>query len=119
MNRIPITPLTLENQRPTDDPNHCYLEITPNYILSYLSFWAEEPKNNDDKMMGWERVYNHFETYAMRDNIAGVEKQWMPKAKKWGVYIMVNGFASDIKIFFKKESEATELLSTIVQWLDQ
>ena len=115
--KIDITPIKLENQIPTDDPYQCYIELKENRLIRYMSFWAEEPTDPDDHSLGWGKVYNHFETEVVKLHIAGIEMQWLPRSKKWGVFIMVDGLADDIKIIYKKQGEASETFAHIKKWL--
>lgn len=113
---IQIEPLSLENQKPTDITEF-YFEIRDNSILVSCRFYADEPKNADDKALGWHNVFTCFRTVAAKQNIAGLEKTFMSDSGKWGIFIMISGFANDIKVFFKKESQAQELFDKLQKWL--
>lgn len=82
-----------------------------------MEFFANEPVIDDDDLSGWkEGVYNYFNIISMKDKISGLEQSFT-KDKKWAVYILVTGFAQDLKAFFNKRSEAEELFETIQNWL--
>lgn len=112
---IDIMPIQLENQKIKECTEY-YLEIRDNSILYSARFYADEPIDENDKSLGWETVFNCFKTVARKENIAGIEKT-LTKYKYWGIYIMVSGFANDMKIFFKRESEAQELFDKLHKWL--
>lgn len=114
--KINIEPVNLEDQK-ISDFTELYIEIRDNSLLYCCRFYADEPNNIEDKSLGWSNVFNRFRTAATKSNIAGIELQYLPKAKKWGVYIMVNGFASDMKLFFKKEAEANTVYDKLHAWL--
>lgn len=113
--RIDIKPIELENQK-IKECTEFYLELRDDNILYACRFYADEPKDENDKTLGWESIFNCFTTVARKSSIAGIEKVYT-KYKYWGVYIMVNGFANDMKIFFKRESEAQELFDKLHKWL--
>lgn len=114
--RINIDPVNLEDQKITEC-EELFLEIRDNSLYYSCRFYADEPKNPDDKELGWNNIFNRFRTIASKDKIAGMELCYLSKAKKWGVYIMVSGFASDMKVFFKKESDANSLHDKLHAWL--
>lgn len=114
--KINIKPVSLEDQKLTD-VTELFIEIRDNSLYYSCRFYADEPKNPDDKELGWNNVFNRFRTIASKDKIAGIELNYLPNARKWGVYIMVTGFTSDIKVFFKKESEANAVLEKLHAWL--
>lgn len=116
MIKIEITPLKLENQEPYGGAV-MYLELHDTFVRMVINFMAKEPINNDDKMMGWEDVRNDYDTIALKSSIAGIEKQWIHKSKKWGIYIMINGFGADIKWYYKLEAKANETYKIVQEWL--
>lgn len=114
--KINIPGIDLENLKITDF-TELSLEIRDNSIVYTAKFYADEPKNIDDKELGWENVFNSFRLVATKIKIAGIEKSWITHAKKWGVYIFVDGIAADIKVYFKRESEAEALFEKLHKWL--
>lgn len=114
--KINIPGIDLENQKITDF-TELSIEIRDNSILYTAKFFADEPVNNDDKELGWNNVFNSFQLIAAKSKIAGIEKSWLPAAKKWSIYIFVEGFANDIRMYFKRESEAAALFSKLHKWL--
>lgn len=113
--RINIKAIQLENQK-IGECTEFYLELRDNSIEYCARFYADEPKDENDKGLGWENVFNCFKTIARKSSIAGIEKTYT-KYKYWGIYIMVTGFANDMKMFFKRESEAQELFDKLHKWL--
>lgn len=113
--RINIKPIPLENQK-IKECTEFYLELRDNSIQYCARFYADEPKDENDKDLGWEPIFNCFKTVAQKSSIAGIEKTYT-KYKYWGIYIMVAGFANDMKMFFKRESEAQELFEKLHKWL--
>jgi hypothetical protein len=79
--KINIPQLDLENQKVTE-AIELSIEIRDNSIVYIGKFFADEPKNIDDKDLGWENVFNSFRLVASKIKIAGVEKSWLPNAKK-------------------------------------
>ena len=113
---INIPPIKLEHQDP-DKEGSIVLELHDKYVVYKANFYAEEPKDKDDKSLGIETVYNNFELAAFKHQCVCVEKSWLSQAKRWSVYIYVNGLGYDIKMYFKKESEATEVYNKVFKWL--
>lgn len=114
--KINIPGVDLENQKITDF-TELSLEIRDNSIVYTAKFYADEPINTDDKELGWQNVFNSFRLIAAKTKIAGIEKSWINHAKKWGVFVFVDGFANDIKMYFKRESEAEALFEKLHKWL--
>lgn len=113
--KIQIVPIKLEHQSPTE-VQECYVELLDDRMVYHIRFFADEPVDENDKSLGTKNVFNAFKTVAMKSHIAGFEKTYTT-SKKWGVYIMIIGFASDIKVFFKKEEEATDFFEKINTWI--
>lgn len=113
--KIVFTPIPLKFQKPTD-VRDCYLELLDGRCKYYAEFYADEPIIADDADSGFHSVYNKYEIVALKRNIAGIEKSFTSD-KKWVVYIIVSGFNSDIKVFFKLQSQAQELFDKIENWL--
>jgi hypothetical protein len=113
---INIAPVDLENQKPAKEGT-ITLELHEKYIAYRARFYAEEPVNVDDKELGWQTVYNNFDIIADKRQCVCVEKNWLSKAKRWAIYVYVNGLGYDIKMYFKKETEAQEIFDKIFNWL--
>jgi hypothetical protein len=116
LHKIDIPNIDLENQKVTDF-TELSLEIRDNSVMYSVRFYADEPKDENDKELGWENVFNSFKTVAAKQNIAGIEISWLNHAKKWSVMILVNGFSNDIKMYFKREGEAKALFDKLHKWL--
>lgn len=114
--KINIPSIDLENQKVTDF-TELTLEIRDNGVMYTARFYADEPRNENDKELGWENVFNSFKLVAAKQNVAGIEISWLNHAKKWSVLILVNGFANDIKMYFKRKSEAQDLFDKLHKWL--
>lgn len=115
MDRIAIAPIILRNQRPTDIKD-CYIELFDDHLHYKVEFYADEPIINDDPDSGWEQSYNNFDIYTFKKNIAGIEKSFT-KDKKWGVYIVINGFQNDMRIYSKSQTTASALFDQLQKWL--
>ena len=113
--KIPIIPIALEYQKPTEIQD-CFVEFHEKYLYYRMRFFADEPVIDEDKDSGWSNRFNSFDTYVDKEKISGIERCFTTN-KKWGVYIIISGFATDLKIFFKKENEAVEFADKIVKWL--
>jgi len=116
IDKINIQAIDLENQKVTDF-TELSLEIRDNSLMYTARFYADEPKDENDKGLGWHNVYNSFKTIASKDKVAGIEKNWLAHAKKWVVYIFISGFENDMKMYFKRESEADEVFNKLHKWL--
>lgn len=115
MQRIEVSPIELRDQKPTE-VNGCWFDFFDTHILYHVDFFAEEPIDINDHAQGWDIVYNGMDIIALKKNVAGVEIS-RSKDKKWGVYIIVDGFAQDLKAYFKKRSEAQVLFDAVSSWL--
>lgn len=113
--RISIQLIDLKNQRPTNI-EECYIELLEDHLRYKVIFWADEPIIYNDIESGWEPVLNDYDIVAMKEKISGVEKSYT-KDKKWAVYIIITGFANDIKVYSKSKTTATILFDKIHNWL--
>lgn len=112
-----IIPCTdLKNQKITDF-TELSLEIRDNSVMYTARFYADEPKSEEDNELGWENVFNSFKTVANKQNVAGLEISWLNHAKRWSVLVIVDGFNNDIKMYFKRESEAQNVFDKLHKWL--
>lgn len=114
--KIDIPAIDLENQKITDF-TELSLVIRDNCVEYTARFYADEPKDENDKELGWHNVFNAFRLIAKKENIAGIEINWLNHAKKWSVLILVNGFSNDIKMYFKREGEAQVVFDKLYKWL--
>jgi len=116
IDRINIAPVDLEDQKITEF-HELYLEIRDNSLFYSCKFYADEPKDPDDKKIGWKNLFNRVQNVAGKDRICGIEKSFIANTNHWGVYVMVDGFAQEIRVFFKKETEATKVFDILHAWL--
>jgi hypothetical protein len=114
--KITITHLDLENQKITDFTEMSF-EIRDNSVMYTARFYADEPVDTNDKELGWHNVFNSFCVIATKNNIAGIEKNWLSDVKKWAVYVFVDGFSNDLKMYFKREGEAQNVFDKLHKWL--
>lgn len=114
--KIAIPSIDLENQKITDFTELSF-EIRDNSVMYTARFYADEPKDENDKELGWHNVFNAFKLVADKRNIAGIEINWLDHAKKWSVLILVDGFNNDIKMYFKREGEAQNVFDKLHKWL--
>lgn len=114
--KISIPAIDLENQKVTDF-TELSLVIRDNSVAYTARFYADEPKDENDKGLGWDNVFNSFKTVAAKQNIAGIEISWLNHAKRWSVLVIVNGFNNDIKMYFKREGEAQTVFDKLHKWL--
>lgn len=113
---INISPIKLRNQDPTEI-KVCYVSLYKNYLHYRMEFFANEPIIEDDPASGLkEGVYNFYNIIAIKEKISGIEQSFTAD-KKWAVYIIVTGFAQDIKMYFTKRSEAEEAFEKVNNWL--
>jgi hypothetical protein len=103
--KINITPIALSQQRPTEIKEG-FVELDDNFLRYKIDFVAEELIISDDPLSGWKPyVQNHFDILAQKKFISGIEKS-LTKDGKWAIYIIVSGFATDIKIYYKSQTSA-------------
>lgn len=115
--RISIQPIELRNQRPTEI-REGFIEFFTSHLRYKIEFFADEPIIENDLDSGWERVHNSYDIIALKKSISGVEKS-ITKDKKWGIYIMVDGFANDIKVYFRSQSASQQLFDKVNNWLTE
>lgn len=113
--KILITPIALRNQRP-NDIKECYVELNDDHLIYKIEFWADEPAITDDPDSGWESVFNSYTWTVMKRNIAGLELSFT-KDEKWAVYILIAGFANDLKTYYRSQAAAQKFHDKIQQWL--
>lgn len=116
LEKISLSSIDLENQKITDF-TELSLEIRDSSVMYTARFYADEPKDENDKELGWQNVFNAFRLVASKSKIAGLELCWLDHAKKWKVLILVNGFQNDIKMYFKREGEAQSVFDKLHKWL--
>lgn len=114
--KINISPIKLRNQEPTEIKD-CYVSLHESHLNYKMEFFANEPIIEDDPQSGLkEGVYNFYNIIALKEKISGMEQSFTAD-KKWAVYIIVTGFAQDIKMYFTKRSEAEQAFEKINNWL--
>lgn len=113
---IQIKPMNLPNQKMSKD-GELKLEFYDKYFKYIGDFYAEEPKDRDDRRLGWDTVLNYFEVIVDKKSVCGFEKSWVHRHEYWTVYVFVNGMAEDIKMFFKTEKEAEAVVNKLITYL--
>lgn len=114
---ITLPLIELSNQKPTSI-NKASITLNDKGLVYDVSFFADEPVDENDKQLGTENVFNSFTIFAKKDRISGMEKSYIPASKCWKLIIVIVGFGTDIKTYFKRESQATELYDRIYNWLN-
>lgn len=94
-----------------------FLEFHENGIHYCRRYYSDVPKSMDDEGLGWENTFRHHERFALKQFIVGYEKMWVSTSKCWEITIAISGFVEDIRIYLKRESEATELMEKIHNYL--
>lgn len=115
MIRIEFAPINLANQTIVES-RECFIELHEKYLRYRIEFFADEYKDDDDRILGEETIYNNFDIIALKQHIAGLRKSFTLD-KKWAVQISVSGFATDINIYSKKQSTAQEQFGILQDWL--
>jgi hypothetical protein len=114
--KIPFTPITLKHQKPTE-VKECFVELHENRLRFRLEMIADESKDENDESLGNNiDVQNYFDIRCKKQNIAGVELR-LTIDLKWGIYIHLDGFATDVRIYFKSKTKAEEMFNKIDEWL--
>ena len=114
---IAIPLIELSNQKPTS-VNKASITLNDKGLIYDVSFFADEPIDENDKQLGVENVFNSFTIFAKKDRVSGLEKSYAPSGKCWKLLIVIVGFGTDIKLYFKRESQATELYDKVYNWLN-
>ncbi len=114
--KIDIPQISLSQQKITDFIE-LSIELRDNSVVYTAKFYADEPIDDKDEGLGWQNNFNSFKCIASKTAISGIEKDFLKDTKKWAVYIMVSGFNNDIKVYFKRESEAESLFDKLHKWL--
>jgi hypothetical protein len=112
---IQVKPMNLKNQRMNEDGD-LRLEFYDGYFKYIGDFYADEPKDRDDHSLGWEMVYNRFDIVVNKTCISGFEKSWAHQYEHWSVYIFINGIGDEIKLFFKSEKDANEVMDKLIEY---
>lgn len=97
--------------------DECYLELHEKHLFYRCFFYADEPKDAEDKLMGLIERRTDITITCMKRSIAGLEKSITVSGKRWTVSILVTGFQTDINCYFKKENEAQQLYDKLHEWL--
>lgn len=115
---IPIKLISLSKQKITQSDG-AQLELSKTFIRYQLKFTADEWVDLEDESMGIKSETTDFTVVAMKKNIAGAELSLCKGGKRWVVSICVSGLATDIQIYFRRQSEveATDLFNKIIQYL--
>ena len=115
LEKIELKEISLSKQKMTNW-NGAYIELFDNYIKYFISFYADEPDKNDEHMP-WINVFNKYDIVAKRECMVGLQKDYLPKEKIWTVQIVMSGFATDLKMYTKRESEAQELYDKLFDYI--
>jgi len=97
------------------------VEFYETYLRYFISFYADEPKDSNDKELGEENVFNKIDIIALRQQVIGVEKWFIPQKEPvkdvWQIKIVCKGFHDDIKCYTATEEEAQELFDKVQKYL--
>lgn len=122
--KLPFKLISLENQEIVE-AKEAYLELLDDHLLWITHFIAEEPINIDDKMMGSREVENCWRVLVLKSNAVGVDKILTHAEDPengslkytWKIMISIMGMNDDIRMYFKKESEAEDFYQKISAWI--
>lgn len=113
--RINIKPIDLRLQKVKECTEY-FIELRDNSLLYSIRFHADEPKDEEDEALGWEEKFTCVTNAVNKQYISGIEKR-CTEYRYWGVYIITVGYANDLKLYFKRESEAQEIFDKLHKWL--
>lgn len=87
------------------------LELHPTHLVYDCEYYAEEPKDDDDDVLGWEEKYNNFTINIKRSAFVSVEKYWKDDEKypHWKICLEASGFPNTINFYFKKKDQEAML----------
>ncbi len=101
-----------------------YIELLDDRLNYKHEFKAEEPTDNDDIELPWEKIMNCFERVVPKLLISSVDMEFVQATNRnentdnyWKVYIQISGVNNDIITYFLEEKEAREYRDKIVRWL--
>ncbi len=112
--RIEIKQVDLEHQK-NYDVKHSFIELYDDKFHFVIKFIAEE-RNPENPELGWVKGITAFDNFANKEHITGIEKWYVEKTKVWGIMLCVMGYSYDLKMYFKKESEAEIIFNKLVKW---
>jgi hypothetical protein len=116
---IPIAPINLLNQKPTD-VKFSQLTLHHDYLLYSFSFLASEPQVDTEgealRDLPWiENVRNCADLMHFKKHILGLDVERIHNA--WKVTVNCNAKRDDIKLYFSHKKEAYEVRDKIFNWL--
>src|SRR5687768_1429485 len=110
--KIPYVPLALSHQKPVLETNKSYIEFSDKTLRINLSFVAKEPEE-DDEECEWEEVNNQSDLTISRINLTAMEKVYVKESRVWKIALYVMSINREIRLYFKTNAQATELLDVI------
>jgi hypothetical protein len=113
--KIDIKLLELEKQKNVEQ-KHCFIELRTNSLIYEHSFVAEEPEDYDHPELKWETVNNFLRLTIYKPAITALEFCWMDGSKHWKVLMAAKGINGDVRVYFKKKSEAQIFHDKIEKW---
>lgn len=109
-------PVKLLSQTPKE-VKQSFIELGEKNIRYCVEMTADQWKDMDDESMGREEAPIYFDRYALKKNIAGIEKSWNIKAKKWVIYISIIGIAEDWRLYYNKQTDCDAMLQELLEYL--
>lgn len=118
--RIDVEIPSLSKQKPTTIKNS-YIELEETYLRYVMEFFAEEPLDEEDLMLGSKENFNLFEVIAFKHKISGLEMSnstdLTGEFDRFRIIIPVDGFGQDLKLYFMKRKRCQEVHDIIKNWL--
>lgn len=119
--RIKLPFPELLEQKVTQPIQH-YIDLEESYLRRVYEFYADEVATDEDgepdKSMPWEKdVYTFSNVVALRQWVVGTEVSYVSISKVWLVLIAVNGFETDLKVYFRSQANAMDLADKINKWI--
>jgi hypothetical protein len=109
-------PVELPGQKPTNiRTSECFIELFDDCLHWKMDFDADEPIDDNDLTLGIESIRNSIDVWVDKFSISAIEKSFKDN-KKWAVYIIVIGMATDIVTYYNSETSATILYDRLIKW---
>lgn len=114
--RVDFPLLRLSKEKITQ-PIESFIELREHSIRYCVKFFADHLVDEEDESLGWVNEFVANDVIAEKKSITGFIKKWSLGSKVWKISIIISGFADNIDVFFKRESEATELFEKLDNYL--
>lgn len=114
--RIDIALFDLGTQNITE-PIKCFLQIDKDHLIYCVEFYGAD--KNESTLTYDDTTYRYHEIHTHKNFITAITKYFYSSedmVNYWTIELTVLSNTEGIKMFFKRESEATSMLATLLDW---